>query len=1125
MKSLINSGNLARVTMLFVLAAVPMLVTTTEVAAQSITTTVEGTVLRPDGTPAAGVSATITDSRDGRSHTVAADSGGNVSFRGISAGGPYVVRIAGGNYEDLVITEVYADLAGASTFNVTLEDANAAIDEITVTASQISMVTVASGPSSSFSLADITNMPSTTRQIRDVIRIDPRVSVGATGRGSDQSGAISCMGGNAKTNSFTIDGVRANDAFGLNASGNLARFAFPIPFDTVEAAAVEFAPVSVEYGQFSGCNINVVTKSGGNEFHGSGFYLFNSDSLVGDSIDGNDTNLGDFERKNWGYDVSGPIIKDKLFFYAAYEETETASINEFGPADGNFAQPQTLTTAEMERIRNILINNYGRDPGELPTNLPITSERVFVRLDWNINDDHRVEANWATLVESTTIGDDISTTRGELSFADNFHTRGSDSETFAVRIYSDWTDRLSTELRYSTQEVIDVQDPLSGGEAQSGSPIPRLVVGPRQDSGFFNNGSVFGEFGKNNTLFVSGPGVFRSANSLATTKDQFKIKADYLLGDHTITAGYEYETLDIFNLFIINATGSIWFDDIDALEAGNGYDARVGVAFTQNPIDAAAAFTRDINSVFLQDQWDVTDNLQIIYGLRYDWYTSDDAPATNPVYESVYGMTNSVSFDGLDIIQPRIGLNYTLPSDKWGDTRISAGFGVFAGNDPTVWFSNSYQNFGGALGIGSVSGIFAETTCVGDELANGGAFNGIPQCAYDGGQNQALANGGSVAATDPNFELPSVNRYSFGIEHNTNLGDGFFSDWLVKFDAIYSDMENSYDWVDLTMSQTGTAPDGRPVYAAIDPNFTGCNATFNGVRQGFSNVTDECIGANQDLLFTNRIGDEASSFSASIQASKLFEWGDGWTANVGGGYAYVDAKVGNPANQAIASGAFNSVVTDNLTNVPVGPSIWGTPHNFTFTTTIAKDFIADHTTSITAFVQVRDGHPLSLTYDSNFTDDVIGDSSGGERQLLYVPTGPTDPTVNFTMPAEDIAAFFAYTDSLGLARGAIAPKGILSEDWQSDLDIRIMQEIPFFLDSRVMLFLDIENVLNLIDDSHGSKKYIVSDGPASTAQVIETGFDPADPGRVIFSGYNPIVEAPDTLDSVYTIQFGIRGEF
>ena len=723
--------------------------------------------------------------------------------------------------------------------------------------------------------------------------------------------------------------------------------------------------------------------------------------------------VGDFERKNWGYDFGGPIIKDRLFFYAAYEETETASINPFGPSDSNFQDPQDLSTAELDRIKNILINNYGRDPGDLVTNLPIVSERMFVRLDWNINDNHRAEANYAKLDETTIIGDDIGTRRAGMTFSDNFHKRGSDSETYAVRLYSDWTDRLSTELRYSSQEVIDLQNPVGGGEAQDENR-PRLVIGP--------TGSFFGEFGRDGTLFASGPGVFRSANKLATTKDQFKIKADYQLGDHKITGGYEYESLDVFNLFIINATGTLWFDDIDALEAGNAYDARVGVSFTQDPVDAAVVFTRDINSVFLQDQWDVTDRLQVIYGLRYDWYESDDAPLLNPVYESVYGFTNQVAFDGLDAVQPRLGINYTLPEDRWGDTRITAGFGVFSGNDPTVWFSNAYQNFGGALGIGSVTGILAGTTCVGDEVSNGGAFNGIPQCALDGGQNQALNNAGSVAATDPNLKLPRANRYSFGIEHNTDFDSDFLSNWFLKADLIYSDLQDSLEFLDLTTHQIGTAPDGRATYRNIDPNNAGCSAVFNGVRQGFSGVTPDCYGANQDIYMTNRVGGDGYTFTAAIQASKLFEFGDGWTLNVGGGYAYNESEVGNPGNSFTAGGNFRSVTTNDLFNSPVGPSFRNTPHNFTFQTTLSKDFIADYPTTITAFVQIRDGSPLSLTYDDTFTDS-IGDSSGEPRNLLYVPTGPNDPTVTFDMSNEEIAQFFALTDSLGLPRGADCVKG------------------------------------------------------------------------------------------------------
>jgi outer membrane receptor protein involved in Fe transport len=1121
MKNSINSSSVVRMAMFFALAVAPVLVTTTDVAAQEITGQVDGTILQPNGQPATGITATITDSRDGRRQTSTADSRGVVSFRGMGAGGPYTVRIDGGNYENITVTDIYADIGGTSTFTISLSEADSAIDEITVTASQISMVTVASGPSSTFSLEDITNMPSTTRQIRDIIRIDPRVSIGRTGDGGDQSGSISCLGGSSRTNSFTIDGVRATDAFGLNLSGNLSRFTFPIPFDTVDAAAVEFAPVSVEYGQFSGCNINVVTKSGENDFHGSAFYLFNSDSLTGDEIGGNLSNsgvanTGDFERKNFGFDFSGPIIEDKLFFYVAYEETDTATINPYGTADSNFQRKGTFTTAEVNRISGILSSKYGRDAGTIVTNLPVVSERVFLRLDWNINDDHRVEFNYSDLQESTVIGDDIGTGRGQFTFSDNFHARGSDSQTYALRLYSDWSDRLSTEIRYSTQSVIDLQNPVGGGEAQDDN-LPRIAIGACGLCGRFG-GEFFGQ------SFVSGPGTFRSANKLTTDKDQFKVTADYHLGDHTYTVGFEHESLDIYNLFIINATGTVFFNGIDELDDGIAYDIRKGGSYTQDPNDAAAIFTREINSIFLQDTWDVTDNLEVIYGLRYDWYTSDDMPLLNPNYVSRYGFSNQVGFDGLDAVQPRLGFNYTMP-DSFGDTRINAGFGVFSGNDPTVWFSNAYQNFGGALGVGSVTGFAGPTTCTGAELdvLAGGTFSGVPTCVVEAAQNQALNNAGAVNATDPNFKLPTINRYSIGIEHNTDFDSDFFSGWNVKADFIYSDLNDSVEFLDLGLTQTNTAPDGRPIYATVDPLITGCAASFNGIGKGYSGLVDACYGGLQHIIMTNRQGDDGYTLTASIQASKMFEWGDGWMLNVGGGYAYNESEVGNPGNSFTASGNFRAVVTDDLANSPVGGSYRNTPHNFTFRGTLEKDFIADHTTSITAFLQVREGHPLSLTYNRGFASG-FGDSSGRARNLLYVPTGPTDPKVNFNMSAADTAAFFAFTDSLGLARGAIAPKGVLDEDWSTDLDIRIQQEIPFFGGSRVKLFLDIENFLNLIDSDNGVKRYVNTTDILSAVAVID-GSVASGAQTYNYDSFSPIVESADTLDSLYKIQLGIRGEF
>lgn len=1098
-------------------------------SAQEITSSIEGTVLTPDGQPAMGVSATVTDSRDGRSRSATADSRGVIAVRSISPGGPYTIRISGSGYKDLTITDLYTDVAGTSSFTVALETVGESIEEVVVTAAQIQTIVTASGPSSSFSLETISDMPSTTRQIRDVIRLDPRVSIGETGDGGDQSGSISCLGGSSRTNSFTVDGVRATDAFGLNLSGNLSRFTFPIPFDTVEAAAVEFSPVSVEYGQFSGCNVNVVTKSGGNEFHGGAFYLYNDDGMTNDKIDGETFEQGTFERENYGVDIGGPIIKDKLFFYGAYEKFETASVNTVGSADDtSFPNNDTVfTTAELDQIKNILVNQYGRDPGVGVRNLPVESERVFARIDWNINENHRAEATYATVEEATLIRDDIGSGRGEYTFSDNFHARGSESETIGLRLYSDWTDRLSTEVRYSTQDVTDLQNPFGGGEAQDPEPKPRIAIGV--DGGF----PLFGEFGGQE--FVSGPGTFRSANKLATVKDQFKIKFDYQIGNHLITAGYEYETLDVFNLFIINGTGTVFFggdtsaEAIANLGAGTALYINQGVSFTRDPNDAAAAYVRDIHSYFIQDQWSIGDRSELIFGLRVDEYASNDLPMLNQNFVDRYGFSNQVGMDGLEAVQPRIGFNHTL-DDKWGDTRISLGFGVFSGNDPTVWFSNAYQNFGGALGVGDTgtfrSGSAVPNTCDGSELnvLAGGAFSGIPECVVASGQEQALGTFGAVNATDPNLDLPTAHRYSFGVEHNTG-GDGFLADWNIRFDYIYAELKDQVDFIDLSMTQTGVLPDGRPSYTAVDPLRDNCNATFNGLRQGFSNVTPDCFGANQDIFFTNKPGDGGSTETISIQMSKAFEWGSGWQLNLSTGYSYNKSEIGNPGNSFTASGNHRSVVYRELENPTIGPSYRNNPHNFVLAGTFSKNIFGDNRSSISAFFSRRKGNPISAVFFGDYAD-FVGDQSDEARYLMYVPTDINDPIVTWDDPqtAED---FFAWTDKKGLKRGAIAPKGAIDEPWQSDLDIRIQQEIPFFGRSKGLLYIDIENVLNLIDDSWGAKSYIDTTDIASAVGIIDAAVvDDGNGGFVYqYSGFDAPTKTPDSWDSLYRIQMGIRVTF
>jgi hypothetical protein len=163
----------------------------------------------------------------------------------------------------------------------------------------------------------------------------------------------------------------------------------------------------------------------------------------------------------------------------------------------------------------------------------------------------------------------------------------------------------------------------------------------------------------------------------------------------------------------------------------------------------------------------------------------------------------------------------------------------------------------------------------------------------------------------------------------------------------------------------------------------------------------------------------------------------------------------------------------------------------------------------------------------------IGDTGGRARNLLYVPRDENDATVNFTGYTDTnsgqfipfpVAEFLAWADRNDLKRGSIQKKGTLDEAWASDLDIRIQQEIPFFGGSKAKVYFDIENVLNMINDGSGSKRFYNTQDIQSAVGVVSADIDTGT-NTYNFTSFNPPVEVLDTWDSLYRIQLGIRVDF
>ncbi|MEO0574275.1 MAG: TonB-dependent receptor [Pseudomonadota bacterium] len=1117
-----RQAGFARWSTLFLVLLAAMLFSGTAYS-QEITGSIRGTVVDPTGAAITNQSVTITDTRTGSTRQVTTNDSGTFTARGLAVGGPFSIRVDNSDFTNALVTDVFTSLGGTASVAIALEASDGTLDEIVVLGSTIATQEVAIGPSSTFDFAQIEALPTISRQIRDIVRLDPRVSVGRANGGNGFG--ISCLGGSGRSNSFTIDGVRNADGFGLNASGNSARNTFPIPFDSVGSAAVEFAPIDVQYGAFTGCNINVVTQSGTNDFVGSVFYLSNDDSLTGTDLEDDIVLTEPFDDTNWGFDIGGPIIKDKLFFYVAYEETDEGGTQNDGPIGAGFANEGDLTIEDANRIANILATSYDRDVGELIRNLPQTSERVFARIDWNINDQHRLEATLTSLEESNLEPDDFGF--NGFTFGDNFEQEGTEQDAYSVRLFSNWSDVFSTEFRYSTLDVIDIQGPLGGGEAQNEN-FPRIQV---QD-------------GNGNNILLSGPGFFRSANDLQYTLDQIKFAGDYVVGAHTITAGYELDSLDVFNLFIPNATGTITFASIDDLEAGIASGINGLGSFTGDPTDAAASFQRDIHTFYIQDEWQLNERMIFTAGLRYDNYASDDAPIENPIYEERYGFTNTQSFDGLDIIMPRLGLTYDLPFDSFGEMQMRAGFGVFTGGDPTVHFANAFQNFGGAIGFGA---NFTAPCTAGDlQVLQGGQFTGIPDCVGEAQRAEAAQNTGRADAVDPNFELPSQNRFNIGLSWYTDVGVDFFNDWDVQVDYIYSDIKNAAEFLDLTLTQNVDAtgapiflPDGRPQFVAVDPLLAGCNATFAGPGLGFNGVTPECFagGDDQDILLTN--GPSGETTSISLQLGKEFAITDRTSIDINFGYAYTDSEIGNPINSSTATSGFEEVATAVINSNTLAPSQYANKHNIVLATTFKHYFFENHATSATVFFRRRSGRPISYAYDNNTPTGVFGDSDNEERNLFYVPTGPNDPLVDLSaLDAQGTTdAFFDYLDSTGLSAyaGQVSPRNGFEQAWSTDMDIRIQQDIPLpstGFEHSLRFFFDIENFLNLLSDDRNIQRFADNGDVSEAIPVLDAALS-ADGSQYVYSNFAPggsrrsdfLASDRDVDDSVWRVQLGFRYNF
>jgi len=1026
---------------------------------QSTTSSIRGKLLDTAGNPVANAEVVVTDERTGSERRVSSNNSGTFFASNLQVGGPFTVSVNG------VKSAVVDNISLGDAYQLIVNDigatADSSVEEVVVLGKAI-VTDVSSGPSAIFSQDVLESAVAFNRDIKDVFSNDPRINLDDPSRGS----GVNCGGKNPRFNSLSIDGVGQNDRFGLNDNGFASSNGQPFPFDALEQVSVELAPFNVTAGGFSACAINAVTKSGRNEFFGSAVYEFSSDSFRGDNFEFRGENIdvdnSDFTEETIGFTLGGPIIQDKLFFFLAYEESDQPIFNAAGfNGSGNGDERDFLSQADFNRIVDIATNIYGYDPGGQPQQGANERDALIGRLDWDINDEHRATLIYNKFEGGAIVGSDNDSF--EFEFANHFFNRGSDLETAILRLSSQWTDNLSTEVFLGRQENLAIQQTVGDPE--------------------------FGDFQINigRDVVYLGADDSRQSNGLEYDSNLIKFNLQYLTGNHVITAGFERDELDIFNLFVQHSRGGEldFFDDsgfgglsgIDKFELGLPDRIFYGSGgVTNNPNDAAANYSITQETLLLQDEYYFENlGLTVVGGLRYERFSSNDRPAFNAAFTAENGIRNDANIDGVDILQPRIGFTW----DANDFTRVRGGVGIFSGGNPNVWISNSYSNDG--ITNVQTGGVTFDQSLFELQLTGAGrpGFD-VPQALVDQVANTTPEDAATsrLVLIDPDYEQPSELKLALGATFD------LVDDYRLDADLLYSKQRDSAVYRDISQRVVGQTVAGTPILQSV-------------------------VGS-ENFMLTNSDQD-ADTFVLSLGVSKEYENGLSMTF----GYAYSDAEDVSGMNSSVAFSNFNNVATSNPNDVRAGTSEFNTPNRFTFRLGYENSFFGDLMTRLSVYGVYKNGQATSLTMSSNGLED----NDRGRRQLLYIPNAGNDAAVVYA-EGFDRQGFDELIASRSLARGQFVSRNSENARSSARVDLRVDQELPTIAGVKPKIFLKVNNILNLINSDWGAQ----FDAPFVSEQVVESSVNGA--GQFVFENFRGATTT-DTIDgfSVWQARVGIEFKF
>jgi hypothetical protein len=1079
----------------------------TAVFAQGVTTAaIQGNVTDQAGSPLPGANVIALHVPSGTTYGASTRSDGRFTIPGMRVGGPYRVTSSYVGYETQVQENVHLTLGVAMNLEFRMPETGVELQEVVVTARRDAIFSPdRTGAATSVDRETIETMPTITRRINDLVRLTPQAVPRFTG--------FAIAGQDNRLNNITVDGSYFNNSFGLQSNPGDRTGVAPISLDAIEQVQVNIAPFDVRQGHFVGGGVNTVTRSGTNQFSGSLYYQTRNEGLVGTKAKELEFDPGEFKYNHFGIRLGGPVIQNKLFFFASFEDdgltepgttfiARTSATQEPG---GNVTR---VLASDLDNLSNYLRQNFNYETGPYQGydhETPAT--RFLLKFDYNIDERNKLSLRYIHLDSFTDV---LASNSSSLGFGSrrtsvsalNFRNSNYQIMENIRSLVGEWNAIVGDNM--ANNLIIGYSSHDESRSVRGGDFFPMVDI--------LQDGSTYTTFGFE---------PFTPNNELRYWVYQLQNNFTMYMPNHTLTFGLSLERYESENVFFPGSQSVYVYNSLqDFYTDANDYLANPNR--TSSPVDLRRFQVRWMNQpgmekpvqplevyytgIYAQDEWQVTPNLNLTLGLRLDVPFFGDTGFRNPEADAltfrdengnpVQYQTDKLPDPNIQF-SPRVGFNWDVTGDRF--TQLRGGTGIFSGPPIYVWISNQIGNTGVLTGFERQDNIPAGTP-----IAEGGRpFHPDPNFYKPTTVTGDPATSYELALTDADFKFPQVWRSNFAVDQRLPF------DLVGTLEFIYNQDINGIYYINANLSEpntTFTGVDDRPRWTAgnrIHPN-----------------IDNAIVLKNQNI-----------GYSWNFAASLELPYQNGLFAKAAYSYG-VSKNTVDPGS--IAFGSWNGNQHSGNPNRPGSAFATSSPgHRVFAAVSYRREYFRFGATTVSLF---WDGYNIgNASYV--FAGDLNGDG-GSSNDLIYIHRDVSEMNfeqytsggVTFTA-ADQAAAWNAFIEQdpyLSKNRGRYAERNGILLPMVFRADLSITQELfTEFMNRRnaLQFRVDFLNVGNLINKDWGVGQRLVTTQP-----LISRGADAQ--GRATYQlrniGGQLISESFQQtlgLDDVFRIQFTVRYTF